>query len=734
MSNSQPHVYRFVQPEHWSCCLLDGFEHTAGDNALTQISAVGQRARRVSTLGPVGRVAAGRNGVVLWRIDVADTEPLAGRFDDDGRQTRTLALAGMLTESPRWVLERRALWAFRAHPAELGRFDRHTFEADFFVGPHTLAQYVDPGADAATFVARDIATDGHGGVWLLARTASRHDWLVHVDCEGRPRQRLRVPCEAGAIAQIGAIQRAQTLVLLDQEGISLWLMDLASGKLLREVRLDEVVGGWEARRLSTDGANAIAVGGVPIEHPLASWSMLVFDGTGALRAGPLDRLFDAAGSPAPRPADLAVQGDTVWFAMADGLWRLDSSPACEVPATVSHLLSPALHSPIIGTDRGWLRADLFVDLPLGATIVADYVSTSDDLLAAEMVTLAADTSQTDQRRAREIWDRLAASASDPVVIENKADASTPVSVPLSRSSDSWLWLRLSVTTPPGAPRPRIVELRVLYPDRGLDQYLPRMFRSADPVGGDFLRRLVGVLGATTNSLDDRIASIGSHVDPASAPDDWLDALGSWLDLPWDSALPVERRRALLRSAGPLLAQRGTRAGMLLLLGCVLGEDATVELRDVTVEHPLVALGSRDSPGPRFPLLLTGASPRIAVLGGASRLNGTALACSPNDADPLRCIRPTLSIVLDAPKTVRASTEPVLPALLAQYVPAGLCVRIRWKPARVPALMPPDGDGMVLDAEGPGVLDDDCVIGRTVIVGTLPGKLGRDGLTVGFRIQ
>jgi hypothetical protein len=76
-------------------------------------------------------------------------------------------------------------------------------------------------------------------------------------------------------------------------------------------------------------------------------------------------------------------------------------------------------------------------------------------------------------------------------------------------------------------------------------------------------------------------------------------------------------------------------------------------------------------------------------------------------------------------------EPVLAGILAQYLPAGLRVAIRWRLVSQPAADSADGAIAILDGVGPGLLGVDAVIGRAALAGRSRARLDETGLAVGF---
>ena len=78
-------------------------------------------------------------------------------------------------------------------------------------------------------------------------------------------------------------------------------------------------------------------------------------------------------------------------------------------------------------------------------------------------------------------------------------------------------------------------------------------------------------------------------------------------------------------------------------------------------------------------------------------------------------------------------DPLVPRILAQYVPAGIKVAVAWTVvSALLAEMDADG-GELLDANGPGRLGEDSEIGR-IVLGGRTGLLDSAGLDVGFRLS
>jgi phage tail-like protein len=709
--SARPRAYRFKTPAQWQQCLATGFD-LAKDGSLQPIARLGLSPQQVTQTGRVERVAADARGP-LWRLH-ADGDIALLRHTLLGEVAHPFAVAEPLANSPRWVVDHDWLWAFDT--STIRRYERDSLSDDLSV--------------TQELAIRDLASDAHhGGAWLLLEAPDGRWWLLHIDCDGHARERHLVPRDAGTPVQLGVVRRGKRLVLLMHDR-TLVLLDAATGDVERVVKHWSHGPCWHPDRLTTDLANRMAI----LCHDPATetrWAVFILDAEG-------DTLDLVTGPPPPRKPsqrlhDVAIAGGTLWLAADDGLWRLDASDASVARESESVLLTPMLFSPKTGAGGGWLRAEISLDLPRGAVIEAEAVTTDDVRAADNAQRIASDSERTVGARQSAIWDLFDHDTSRVFHLTAAPDGKEPLAVPLFASADRWLWLRLKIVTPPGIAPPALRELRVLYPDASIVQYLPSIYRGHenDPTG--LLRSLVGVLETTTQSIDAKIRSIASHIDPDTAPGPWLDYMARWLDLPWDEALPLDAKRRVVRQAGVLLEQRGTRRGLQILLDALIGRPGRARVIDLTVEHPPARIGGVGcGDGARLPLLLAGPAPNAPVLNRAV----LGQACLGVPCDPLRSISPCLRISIVAPQSVQRALAPLIGRILAQYVPAGLKVSVAWKVMSplVASLEAGDDDVLVLDGNGPGRLGEDSEIGRVVIHRRGAVAVESAGLDVGFRLS
>jgi phage tail-like protein len=263
------------------------------------------------------------------------------------------------------------------------------------------------------------------------------------------------------------------------------------------------------------------------------------------------------------------------------------------------------------------------------------------------------------------------------------------------------------------------------------QHLPALYRREESQQRNFLRALVGVLETGTKALDERIAGLGRHIHPDTAPPEWLDFVARWLDLPWDDALDEATKREIVRSSAVLARGRGTRAGLEALLAILLPA-RSFRIADDTTERGFAIVGGAAAQGAVLPAMLGGLPASSAQLNVKARLG--CLRLSPDGAAEDDTSRFTGRIAIDVSTSVgdRGAAQPWLAAMVTDMVPATARVQIRRVP---PEAFADDrlGDELELTAPQPPHLGSTAVAGST----RLPDRsttLSGWGFDSGSRLQ
>jgi phage tail-like protein len=706
--------YRFATPAQWQSCLLQRFDL---DRAAGVVAARRFGTRPFQrTQGSPDLVAAGADGRVLWR-DSGSGVPLLYSIDDAGEVSAGFEPDALLARSARWCIGRRVVWAFSG--CALCWYDREHLQPQRNF------------ACAATIV--DISSDECDCVWLLLRLDGSQFALSKIDREGVERARWPLPSEIERPTQLASSARGQSLALLD--GSRLLLLDAASGRIERALNLNAVTSNDRVDRLTGDGRQRMLLWASNQTDAASGFQLYLLDGDGDLIDRPLATLEQGLPAVFARsPMSAAVSRDTIWLATDAGLWQLDATDDSVLREAESVLVTPALHSPDVGTERGWLRAEVEIALPAGCVLEAEIAGADTEAVVAAMTKVAVDTTLTTETKIEQLWSNPDVMLQPRLRFTGPSLPGVPLSIPLFQTSQRWLWLKLKLVSPPGTPPLLLEQVRVLYPNVSLVQHLPAIFHGEKNDPGAVLRRLVGVLETTTQSIDDKIQSIGVMLTSESAPVAWLDSMARWLDIPWDESLDPDQKRRLLLRAEDLLEQRGTAQGLELLLSCLLGSNGTARVTDLTVRFPPQRLGGTGQAGARLPALLAGASPRIARVGTKARVGQTYVVRGPLRCDPLSNFTPCIAVELWVATELRRSLEPALSSLLEQCLPASLRHTVRWYRSSKAAASAASSGMFDCDGGGPGRLGDDAVVGRTALDGLATARLTDAQSSSSFRLH
>lgn len=715
--SKRDHVYRFASAAHWRRCLMHGLI-PGNDGTLRLRTPAPQWAALPGAAEPSDCVALHPLGAAFWRLPATTCSLTRFKRSDHPSE---LNIEGIIARGQRWVADHTGLWSFDG--CSVCRHLADTLEPDF---THPFSTPV-----------LDIASDGHDGLFVLMEGAPLH--LEHIDAQGHVgKTAIPLPVQYGDATRLAPLGR-QGLALLDANTLP---------NTLHFLRLTRQPPDYAWKAEPELDLNLTALG--------KSFTSLGSDGDALTLLWNRTQLalIDPAGDWIDLPqlpdgihiSDAAVRGGTLYIATSSGVMHLGLQQDTPAPGGRARLVTPVLTSPGIGSDKGWSRAEIVLAAPLprGARITAHYLSTHDPLEADGRRSIADNAALPVTAR----QERLMAPAGritahdrhrgHTFIFDPDNGAGPVLDLPLYTCEDTWLWLELTIESAADTPPPVIRELRVRYPNVSLAENMPAIYSDArhDPYG--LARDLLGILEASTQALDARIGDIGTRIDPDSAPPARLDAMARWLGLPWHDGLPEAARRTLLKNASPLAAERGTRAGLRRLLACLLGEEGVERITDTVCDQTPLPLGGPDSTGPRLPLRLAGLPTGLAHTNGQARLDATRLPGTNASTCPLQSITPTVHIHLAARRDTRQQLTPLLDGLIADFVPSGLAWRIHWRqlpPFPIPhdTLRDEDGNPLLLEANGPAILEQDSQLGRIVLAGHPARRLEDHGLPLAFRL-
>ena len=688
-------VLRFASAAHWALGI--GARTSINPDGVAPLRPLAPSQRSIDIPGCATAAALAPDGVLYWCSSDGHVAWLA-----PGASAPCRIHAPDIARGPRLVMGRSWLWTFSPGSVQLTRFDALTLRQDDARLPRERGDIV------------DIAGDGRDGVWVLSQGRGHRQCLWHVDGAGKSAVPRHPPLAACSLVRLG-----QKLVLLAADGKSLVFVE--SSKLdvpIKTIQLPAGSSGMVAKRIDGDGRSRIFLTGQPVSTAL--W----LDAEGGLVQ---EIMVDGTHASLSPLSGIAARGNSVWLAGASGLVELVAAFAAEGPAADGVYLSPPLYSPDTGDLRGWLRAELSAVLPPGSMLTVTVLNTGDRIIAKEAKGIAENAHLSPGERQHEIeklFDQSQRLKYDFHPAPGRVEvAPQQYSVPLFNHQGPWLWLKVALQAAPDGELPRLHELQVLYPNISLMQYLPAIFHgdvsARTPLTGDsgvMLRRMVGVLETTTQGLDRSIGALAGNLQAATASGTWLDYMARWFDLPWHDALPVTTRQALLGRGEELLAKRGTRDGLQLLVE-LLAPGAAVRIVDHNADLGILVLGGHQGRvGSALPAILGGLPPSAAALSrravlGQAKLNrpGTAPSPAARFVDLVR-------VEVRAHGETRSVLADLLPDLIDAMLPAGMRAIIKWRPVLTPAT----GNGIILDDPSLRRLGKDSQLGMT--------RLARTGYT------
>jgi phage tail-like protein len=111
--------------------------------------------------------------------------------------------------------------------------------------------------------------------------------------------------------------------------------------------------------------------------------------------------------------------------------------------------------------------------------------------------------------------------------------------------------------------------------RSYTEYLPAIYRRSDATGRNFVRELCWLLEHIFGRITDQLDEIHNYFDPHECPEEFLPWLASWTAMVLDMDWPVEKKRAICKSAVHFYGMRGTVKGLKLFLKTFTGHEPRI---------------------------------------------------------------------------------------------------------------------------------------------------------------
>jgi phage tail-like protein len=692
--------YRFSTQAQWDSCLLAQVARDSGTAALRPFAPYGQPAKWYPTPGAYAPVVT-RAGEILWRNSEGALYRLSPGDDD---QPEMLPEQTGIGRASRVIATASGLWVMGDPPQSLQKYEEDSL---------TRLMTVEIPNGRVT----DIAGGGRDTIWTLVEGDGRWQ-AVRIDHAGHMVETVTLEGIVYATAFVFLKSSQQFVVLAgDRHPRLYWFpgkgesaaFSIAVGGMHPCFSATDIPCPPPGHVLGSDALERIFLAGKDDDEFGGGMYVLTFDDDGNLigdvQIDPLDA--PATGITATR--DLLVvtgQRGLLRFAAVDVV----PQGAGQVQGT---LITPMLQSLDRQDRRRWLRVEASVELPEGSTLVISYAATDDPHVRDRLKAIAADCSLSMSRRINkllsepDLWcGRTVFHGSSP-----QPKDPPPFMAKLFDVSERYLWISVTLSAAAGAHLPKLTELTVLYPGHTLMESLPAIYQRDEARPDSFFRGLVGVLEATTQGLDARIASMGSQVHPSTAQGPWLDFIARWLGVPWDDALSFEQKKAIMSRAADLARGRGTRVGLEALLECLMpGVPRRFRVADATADFGFAMVSDEACTGSALPAMLSGRTGWNAELDATTAVLGSMrLSCDGRVDDGSWQLVGRVRIDVAATATERKAWEPWLLTMITEMVPLTARLQLRWVSAQALRMDLLDGT-LTLDAPPTPHLGTDAVTG------------------------
>jgi phage tail-like protein len=663
MTGKKLREYRFKNESQWNACLFSQADRDSlcPDRGFRPFPPYAGEPIRYESPGAQAPGVL-RTGEILW----SDNTGTLHRFSTGDVTSEGFPAPPSIARASRVVSIAGGLWAKSAQSESLECYDEETLTRLLTV-------------DLPNSRIIDIAGEGRGPLLVLVERDGELQ-CIRISCAGHEVD--TIPISFTGISQAKAfifLRRSQKFVVLaGKRQPSLYWFPAEGGEPVFSKPVATLLPCFKADLLGSDSNERIVVAGSDESASARSALVLVLDADGN-RLGQVSLAAPATG--------IAATRHSLIVADARGLLRYAAADVVpnEAAEVQCMLLTPLLQS--LDSEGGppWLRVDASAILPEGTTLEISYAATDKQEDRERLKAITEDDRLPSSQRIQQLlsdpdltWSKTLFHGSD----REPTGSDAPRSAPLFDVRERCLWVCMTLTAARGARLPAVTEFAVLYPGRSLIENLPTPYRRAAAQPSDFLRSLVGVLEATTQDLDSRIAALSSHIHPATATGPWMDYIARWLGLPWDDALTDAQKRAILLRAADLARERGTRAGLEVLLECLMpGAPRRFRVTDTTGDFGFAVVGGDRCAGSALPAMLGGFTRWHAELDSATVLGYTRLPCAGQVDDGAQRLAGKIRIEVAGAKE-REAWEPWLLALITEMVPLTARVDLRWVSARV----------------------------------------------------
>lgn len=689
--------YRFATDAQWKSCVFvqtdrQSLRKGEGVRPFAPYSQPATLYRSSGCYAP----AITEAGEILWRDDQGALDRLTSC---DYAPEKSCA-PGLLAQAKRIVPTRSGLWVIGKPPDVI-----ELYETD------TLTRLLTVKRPDEKII--DIASDGHDSIWLLIEDKDGCH-AVPIDPRGDNVQTVDFKGISDAKAFVYLRRKKRFVVLAGEQYPKLYWFDAEGGPARFSLQVAALHTCFKADVLGSDSSDKVFLAGADGDQEHRAY-VLILDADGNSLG---DVLLDSKDAPA---TGIAASRTSLLVTGPRGL--LQFFVAAVVPEGADHvqcmLMTPLLFSPDREDRRRWLRVEATANLPEGSTLDISWTATDDDVVTRDLQkAMATDDSIPASQVVAKVMNYPDLSRGQTVfhgsaATEEQRDKAV-YSAKLFDVKERYLWVCVSLTAASGVRLPVLSELNVFYPGRTLMEDLPSIYQREEEQPDSFLRALVGVLETTTHGLDRRIGSMGSHVHPATATEPWLDYIARWLGVPWDDALTLEQKKAIVMRAPDIAKLRGTRAGLEALLEALIpGSPPRFRVTDATADFGFAVVGGESCAGTALPAILGGNSRWQPQLNLSAVVGWLRLPCGGQFEDSASRLAGRVQVEVVATAAERQAWSPWLLALITEMSPLTARVALRWVTAQSFRTDRLDGT-MTLESPPEPHLGTDAITGLAIL--------------------